>query len=107
VENTTSLLFRSCVSAPFHSNGSYSIVACVFLAAGMCLPTRCLAMDVYSDFTVPAFGRHVIVFSFSICYNLPRSMLSICSINATNITIARCHLYPFVLMHATDIGLLV
>jgi hypothetical protein len=37
-----------------HSNGSYSIVA-----AGMCLPIRCLTIHVYSDFNIPAFGRHV------------------------------------------------
>jgi hypothetical protein len=45
-------------TAPLHSNGSYSIVACVFVDAGMCLSSRCLAMNVYSDFTIPAFGRH-------------------------------------------------
>jgi hypothetical protein len=33
-----------------HNNGSYSILACVFVAAGMCLQSRCLAMNVYSDF---------------------------------------------------------
>jgi hypothetical protein len=44
---------------PLHSNGSYSIVACVFVVAGMCLPSRYLAMNVYSDFAIPAFGRHV------------------------------------------------
>jgi hypothetical protein len=38
-------------TVPLHSNGSYSIVACVFVAAGMCLPSRCLAVDVFSDFT--------------------------------------------------------
>jgi hypothetical protein len=32
------------------------MVACVFVAAGMCLPSRCLAMDVSSHFTVPTFG---------------------------------------------------
>jgi hypothetical protein len=37
-------------TASLHSNGSYSIVACVFIAAGMCLPSRCLAVNVYSDF---------------------------------------------------------
>jgi hypothetical protein len=46
--------------APLLSNGSYSIVACVFVAAGMCLPTRYLAMNVYSDFAIPVFGRRVI-----------------------------------------------
>jgi hypothetical protein len=46
-------------TALLHSNGSYSIVARVFIAVGMCLANRCLAMNVYSDFTIPAFGRHV------------------------------------------------
>jgi hypothetical protein len=50
-------------AASLYSNGSYSIAVCVFVAAGMCLPSRCLAMNMYSDFTIPAFGRHVTVFS--------------------------------------------
>jgi hypothetical protein len=49
-------------TGPLHSNGSYLIVACVFVAAGMSLPTRCLAMYFYSDFTIPAFGHHVRIF---------------------------------------------
>jgi hypothetical protein len=36
-------------TAPLHKNGSYFIVACIFIAAGMCLPSRCLAMNVNSD----------------------------------------------------------
>jgi hypothetical protein len=44
-----------------HSNGSHSIVACVFVAAGMCLPSLCLAMNVYSDSTISDFGRHVTI----------------------------------------------
>jgi hypothetical protein len=48
-------------TATLHSNGSYSIVACVFVTAGMCLPSRCLAMNVYSDFSIPAFGRYITV----------------------------------------------
>jgi hypothetical protein len=41
----------------------------MFVAAGMCLPSRCLAMNIYSDFTIPAFGRHVtICFYFSSTY---------------------------------------
>jgi hypothetical protein len=35
------------------------IDACVFVAAGMCLPSRCLAMDVCSGSTIPAFRPHV------------------------------------------------
>jgi hypothetical protein len=45
-------------TAPLHSNGIYSIAACVFVSAGMCLPSCCRALDMSSDFTVPAFGRH-------------------------------------------------
>jgi hypothetical protein len=48
-------------TVPLHSNASYSIVACVFVAMGMCLPSSCLAMNVYSDLTIPAFGRHVTI----------------------------------------------
>jgi hypothetical protein len=48
-------------TAPLHRNGSYSIVICAFVAAGMCLPSSCLAVDFSFDFTIPAFGRHVIV----------------------------------------------
>jgi hypothetical protein len=44
-----------------YSNKSYLIVAYVFVAAGMCLPSRCLAMKIYSDFAIPAFWRHVAV----------------------------------------------
>jgi hypothetical protein len=44
-----------------HSIGSYSIVACVFIVAGMCLLSRCLAMNVNSHFIIVAFGRHVTV----------------------------------------------
>jgi hypothetical protein len=35
-----------------------SIVACVFVAAGTCLPRHCLAIDVHSGSTIPAFRRH-------------------------------------------------
>jgi hypothetical protein len=42
-------------TAPLHSNGCYSNVACVFFAAGMYLLSRCLAMNVYCDVTIPGF----------------------------------------------------
>jgi hypothetical protein len=48
-------------TAPMHSNGSYSIVSCVFVAAVMCLMSCCLAMNVYSDFTIPVFWHHVTI----------------------------------------------
>jgi hypothetical protein len=47
-QKTQPLYCWECVfTAPLHSNGSYSIVACVFVAVRICLPTRCLAMNVY------------------------------------------------------------
>jgi hypothetical protein len=48
-------------TAPLHSNESYSIVACVFVASGMCLPSRYLATNVYTDFAILAFGHHVTI----------------------------------------------
>jgi hypothetical protein len=49
---------------PLHSNGNYSIVVCVLVAVGVCLPTRCPAMNVYSDFIIPALGRHITILFF-------------------------------------------
>jgi hypothetical protein len=43
---------------------------CLFVAAGTCLPRRCLAMNVYSDFTIPAFGRHITVLLLSSLANV-------------------------------------
>jgi hypothetical protein len=61
-ENTASQHFLYCYrgvfTPPLHRNGSSSIVACVFISAGTCLPSRCLAMNVYSGSAIPAFGRH-------------------------------------------------
>jgi hypothetical protein len=53
--------WKGVLTAPLRSNGSTSIAACAFVAARMCLPIRCLTMNVYSDFAIPAFGRHVTV----------------------------------------------
>jgi hypothetical protein len=39
-----------------HSKGSYLIISCVFVALEMCLLSRCLAMNVYSDFAIPGSG---------------------------------------------------
>jgi hypothetical protein len=33
--------------APLHSNGSYPTVTCVFIPAGMCLPSHCLEMGLH------------------------------------------------------------
>jgi hypothetical protein len=54
-QKTASLLFGRRFTASLHNNGSYSIAASVFVAAEMCLPSRCLAMNIYSYFTIPAF----------------------------------------------------
>jgi hypothetical protein len=47
---------------PKTSPNNTPIVACVFIAAGTCLPSRCLAMNVSSSSTIPAFRSHVTVF---------------------------------------------
>jgi hypothetical protein len=60
-QKTQSVYFWGVFTAPLHDNGSYAIFACVFIAAGMCLLSSCLAMDVAYDFIVPAFGRHVTI----------------------------------------------
>jgi hypothetical protein len=52
-------------TASLHSNGCYSIVACIFIATEMGLPSRFLAKNIYSDFTIPALW----------CYAIPRSKL--------------------------------
>jgi hypothetical protein len=43
IENTASSIVV--FTAPLHGNGSYPIVACVFVAEGMCLLSRSLAMS--------------------------------------------------------------
>jgi hypothetical protein len=40
IENTSYDTGSIVLTVPLHSNGSYPIVACVFVAAGMCLPRR-------------------------------------------------------------------
>jgi hypothetical protein len=52
------------LTSTLHGNGSSSIVACVFISAGTCLPSRCLAMNVYSSFAIPASRRHVTILNF-------------------------------------------
>jgi hypothetical protein len=36
-----------CIYSALHSNGSYPIVACIFVAAGMCLPSSCQQTGVH------------------------------------------------------------
>jgi hypothetical protein len=42
--------WKGVFSPLLHSNGSYPIVACVFVAAGMCLPSPCLTMGIHVTF---------------------------------------------------------
>jgi hypothetical protein len=74
-------------TAPLHSNGSYSIVGFVFVAAGICLQSRCLAIYVYSDFNIPAFGGscHNIFVYYVYCV----SRGNICLFNLFNLPL-RC-----------------
>jgi hypothetical protein len=60
--------WKGVFTAPLHNIGSYAIVACVFVAARMCLPCRCLAMNVYSDrysgFRAPC---HITLINLRLC----------------------------------------
>jgi hypothetical protein len=51
---------------PLHSNSSFSIVACVFITAGTSLLNRCLALNVHSVSTIPAF-RHLVTIFYQLC----------------------------------------
>jgi hypothetical protein len=66
-ENTASWQFPCCYigvfNSPLYRNGS-SILACVFISAGTCLPSRCLAINVYPASTIPAFRQHGTLFCF-------------------------------------------
>jgi hypothetical protein len=37
-----------------------------YASTGMFLPSRYIAMNVYSDFAIPAFGRHDTVYEYII-----------------------------------------
>jgi hypothetical protein len=52
------------------------IVACAFVVAGTCIPSRCLAMNVSYDSTIPAFRRNMIFLSvcLSVCLSLRPSI---------------------------------
>jgi hypothetical protein len=67
-ENATSqqyfYCYRGVFISPLHRHSSSLIVACLFVFAGTCLPSRCLAMNVCSGCAIPAFRRHVTICSF-------------------------------------------
>jgi hypothetical protein len=64
-KHSLSVFEKACLEHSLHSNRSYSIVACVFVATRVCLPSSCLVMDVSSSFTIPAFGRHDTIYCVS------------------------------------------
>jgi hypothetical protein len=47
------LFLYCCIYSALHNYGSYPIVACVSVAAGMCLPSRCLEMGLYVTLLPP------------------------------------------------------
>jgi hypothetical protein len=61
---------------PLRSNGSYLIVACVFVAEGICLPSRYLAMNVYSDFGFGASCYNILVRVPPLCCSFTTSCCS-------------------------------
>jgi hypothetical protein len=65
---TTSLL---------HRNGSSSIVACMFTSRRTCLPSHCLAWNVYYGSAIPAFRHHVTISSPCRCIKITISELVI------------------------------
>jgi hypothetical protein len=50
IENTTS--------------NSFSVVLCISVAVGVCLPGHCLAVATFSGFTMPPFRYHVAVYYY-------------------------------------------
>jgi hypothetical protein len=58
-KHSLSIVGKACLQRRCVTMEVYSIVGCVIVTVGMCLPSRCLAMNFYSDFTIPAFRRHV------------------------------------------------
>jgi hypothetical protein len=69
-----------------------STVACLFVAAGTCLPRCCLSMNVYSDFTIPAFGRHITINTHTSkeTYRQPEQ-----TVHVPNNIVAECELWSF------------
>jgi hypothetical protein len=57
---------RTQQKTPFPKNPS--VVFCVFVAAGTCLPSRCPTRNVSSSSTIPAFRRHVTIFFLYLAY---------------------------------------
>jgi hypothetical protein len=69
IENTASSIV---FTAPLHRNGSYPIVACVFVVTGLCLPSRC-----------PATGRPVSTRVYTLTYIHTYILSGICECFST------------------------
>jgi hypothetical protein len=54
-EPHTKYLFLCCIYSALYSNGSYPVVACVFVVAGMCLPSRCPATGLYVTISIKEY----------------------------------------------------
>jgi hypothetical protein len=79
--------WKGLYTAPLHSKSSYSIFVCVFVAAGMGLPSRCLTVNVYPVFTIPAFEHHVTISCHHTDYTasyLRREQYELCSLICVN-----------------------
>jgi hypothetical protein len=63
-----------------YSTTNTSIVPYVFVAAGTCLSSRCLAMNVYSGSTIPAFRRHVTI-NLEACWSKGSYTLKYCHVS--------------------------
>jgi hypothetical protein len=48
---------KACLQRRFIAMRVTQFLLAYSLPLGMCLPSRCLAVNFYSDFTIPAFGR--------------------------------------------------
>jgi hypothetical protein len=55
--------YRSVFTSPLLRNSGCSIVACVFIPAGTCLPSRCRAIKFSSGSSIPAFKHHVTIYT--------------------------------------------
>jgi hypothetical protein len=79
--------FTGIFTAPLHSNGRYMIIACLFVVAGICLPSHCLKMNAYSGFNILAFGRHVTILNVKIRHNFTCCFVQALNLLLSNVSI--------------------
>jgi hypothetical protein len=75
-ENTASSVV---FTAPLHRNLSYPIVACVFIVAGMCSPSRCLEMCL--TYPTATSLRLLVPSSLAVCHSSFLSVVSVCDVS--------------------------